>query len=58
MQGSIKGPWDHDLNHPGALGLNYFEEPWLKKADSENAAKEKVGSVSEQISFVEKTLPL
>lgn len=40
------------------LGLNSFEEPWLRKAHSKKAAKEKVGSVSEQISFVEKTLPL
>lgn len=40
------------------LGLNSFEEPCLRKADSKKAAKEKVGSVSEQISFVEKTQPL
>lgn len=39
------------------LGLNYFGEPWLRKAGSENVAKEKAGSVFEHISFVEETPP-
>lgn len=39
-----------------SLELNYSEEPWLRKAGSKNATKEKIGSVSEQISFIEKSL--
>ena len=38
------------------LGLNYFEASWLRKTGSENAAKEKMDSFSEQIGVIEKTL--
>lgn len=38
------------------LGLNYFEEPWLRKAGSENATEKKMGSDSEWTGLTEKAL--